>query len=283
MNWRESLKMAVLEGAYAKGAKAPSETESTTLLHLLHTFRPRTRNLTTCHEEIAVTGVESGQYQDPLVNLAPKQPQPTPATVQHPAGAPEAEQAVPEKTGTLEEVYAKGAKGPQEVEAPEAALALANSAAEAALDVIREHEVEAIDLLSREHGAEPLEASLKGRAVELWSKLAGERLFIVADEADAAKLGEPRGTIYTAAEVRKIVSIRNPEAVAEIHRWKRMFTGRLRECSLAEEGALGEGSSEVGFKVTEQPVETQHPVGDRSNRHQGLGPDKIRLCRIDAP
>lgn len=80
---------------------------------------------------------------------------------------------------------------------------------------------------------EPLEDVLKGLAVELWSDLAGERLFIVADEEDAAKLGEPRGLIYTAAEVRKIISIRNPEVVAEIHRWKRAFIGRLRECKSA--------------------------------------------------
>ena len=78
--------------------------------------------------------------------------------------------------------------------------------------------------------SEPLEDVLKGLAVELWSDLAGERLFIVADEEDAAKLGEPRGTIYTAPEVRKIISIRNPEVVAEIHNWKRTFIGKLREC-----------------------------------------------------
>lgn len=68
----------------------------------------------------------------------------------------------------------------------------------------------------------PLEEVLKGRALELY--LAdGERLFIVADEADAAKLGEPRGTIYTAAEVRRIVQVADRDVVAEVHRWKRTF------------------------------------------------------------
>ena len=74
----------------------------------------------------------------------------------------------------------------------------------------------------------PLEEVLKGRAVELY--LAdGERLFIVADEADAIKLGEPRGTIYTAAEARRIVQIADPNVVAEIHRWKRRFNATVRD------------------------------------------------------
>jgi hypothetical protein len=73
-----------------------------------------------------------------------------------------------------------------------------------------------------------LENVLKGRAVELY--LAdGDRLFIVADEADAAMLGEPRGTIYIAAEVRRIVQVADPTVVAEVHRWKREFNARVRE------------------------------------------------------
>jgi hypothetical protein len=47
-----------------------------------------------------------------------------------------------------------------------------------------------------------LEDVLKGLAVELYL-LNNERLFIVADEADAKMLGERRGMIYTAAEVRQ--------------------------------------------------------------------------------
>jgi hypothetical protein len=37
MNWRESLQIAIQQGTYAKGAKAPSVPEGPTLLHLLHT------------------------------------------------------------------------------------------------------------------------------------------------------------------------------------------------------------------------------------------------------
>ena len=73
----------------------------------------------------------------------------------------------------------------------------------------------------------PLDEVLKGRAVELY--LADDdRVFIVADEADAAKLGEPRGSVYTAAEVRCIVQVVDPNVVAEVHRWKREFNATVR-------------------------------------------------------
>ena len=55
-----------------------------------------------------------------------------------------------------------------------------------------------------------LESVLKGRVIELWSTRAG-RLFIVADDEDAALLAERRGIVYTAAEVRRIVRIDDPE------------------------------------------------------------------------
>jgi hypothetical protein len=72
-----------------------------------------------------------------------------------------------------------------------------------------------------------LESVLKGLAVELWSDAAG-RLFIVADEDDARSLGQPRGAVYTAAEIRPVVQIGDPDIVLEIHEWKRKFNGRLR-------------------------------------------------------
>jgi hypothetical protein len=68
---------------------------------------------------------------------------------------------------------------------------------------------------------------LKGRAIELWSVAAG-RIFIVADEDDAHRLGEERGTVYTADEMRLVVQITDPGIVHEIHEWKRTFNGRLR-------------------------------------------------------
>lgn len=76
--------------------------------------------------------------------------------------------------------------------------------------------------------SEPLEAVLKGQAVELyWTE--GDRLFIVADEDDARLLGQPRGVIYTAAEARWIVQITDPSVVAEVHRWKRKFNATVRD------------------------------------------------------
>lgn len=75
---------------------------------------------------------------------------------------------------------------------------------------------------------ETLEDVLKGLAIELWNEDAG-CLYIVADEDDARRLGEPRGTVYTAAEVRRVVQIGDSAKVLEIHAWKRRFDGRLRE------------------------------------------------------
>ena len=74
----------------------------------------------------------------------------------------------------------------------------------------------------------PLEDVVKGRAIELWSDALGERFWLVADEADAARLGEPRGTVYTAAEARRVVQITDAATVAEIHSWKRRFDGVIR-------------------------------------------------------
>ena len=75
---------------------------------------------------------------------------------------------------------------------------------------------------------ESLEDVLKGLAIELWSDAAGA-LFIVADEDDARRLGEPRGTVYTKAEMRRVVQIRDSATVLEIHEWKRTFNARVRE------------------------------------------------------
>ena len=74
-----------------------------------------------------------------------------------------------------------------------------------------------------------LEDVLKGLAIELWSNAAG-CLFIVADEEDALRLGESRGSVYTADELRKVVQIEDPATVLEIHQWKLKFNASLREC-----------------------------------------------------
>ena len=65
----------------------------------------------------------------------------------------------------------------------------------------------------------------------MYCDLVKETLWIVADDQDAARLvrqGEKRGTVYSAAEVRAIVTVRDPALVREIHHFKRVFDrGRL--------------------------------------------------------
>src|ERR1035438_2362657 len=74
----------------------------------------------------------------------------------------------------------------------------------------------------------PLEDVVKGLPSELGGDAAG-RLFSGADENDARRLGEPRGTVYTAAEMRRVVQIGDPSTVLEIHEWKRRFNSRVQE------------------------------------------------------
>src|ERR1017187_7544766 len=94
---------------------------------------------------------------------------------------------------------------------------------------------QALDRPKETRQPEPLEDVLKGLAIELWSDAAGG-LFIVADEDDARRLGEPRGTVYTAAEMRRVVQIGDPATVLEIHEWKGKFSGRMREGADKGEG-----------------------------------------------
>lgn len=104
------------------------------------------------------------------------------------------------------------------------------TALQPAIDALRRGKTEALALLAeplKDHSfgrVEPqsLEAVLKGLAIELWSDAAGQ-LFIVADEDDARRLGESRGTVYTPAEMRRVVQIGDPATVLEVHRWKRKF------------------------------------------------------------
>jgi hypothetical protein len=74
---------------------------------------------------------------------------------------------------------------------------------------------------------EPLEAVLRGNAIELWRK--DETFFLVADQEDAMRLGEPRGAVYTAAEARWVITITDPDLVAEVQRYKRTFNATIRE------------------------------------------------------
>ena len=73
-------------------------------------------------------------------------------------------------------------------------------------------------------------SSLKGRAVELWR--AGERFFLVADEADARAVVErgigSRGETWTAAELELVARVEDEPARNEIQAWKHLFDGRIR-------------------------------------------------------
>lgn len=97
---------------------------------------------------------------------------------------------------------------------------------------------------------QPLEAVLKGSAVELWSDAVG-RLFIVADQEDVnvtmRRFGGSRGEIYSAAEVRRVIEIGDPATVAEVHRLKREFNEL--EASIRE--YIQEARSDTGEPGTE--------------------------------
>jgi hypothetical protein len=107
-----------------------------------------------------------------------------------------------------------------------------------ALAILKERKSEAMALLSGRSEqvpvTDPLQSVLKGRAIELWSDALGERFWLVADEADVVRLGESRGTVYTAAEARRIIRIGDAVTVAEIHRWKRRFDAVV--CEPGREG-----------------------------------------------
>lgn len=79
--------------------------------------------------------------------------------------------------------------------------------------------------------AEALERVLKGQAIAMFCDLVAETIWLVADEEDAAELvrqGERRGSIYSAAEIRAVAVVDDPEVVRDVHRLKRTFdSGRL--------------------------------------------------------
>ncbi len=93
-------------------------------------------------------------------------------------------------------------------------------------------------LATAEVQQESLEDVLRGLAIELWSTTSG-RLFVVADEADACRamerLGARRGEVYTCAEARRIIAVKDPAIVAEIHGWKQRFDGVVRELRAGEQ------------------------------------------------
>jgi len=88
------------------------------------------------------------------------------------------------------------------------------------------------------------EPSLKGQAVELWRD--GDRLFIVADEADAQaamqRFSALRGEIWTRAEIELVERIPDQAICDEILRFKLDMDGKLSP-------DLGEGVSPEEWKA----------------------------------
>jgi hypothetical protein len=132
-------------------------------------------------------------------------------------------------TAIRQGTYAKGAKAPSVADDPDLLHLLHTYYPESQKGDAPTDEPDRVAIgraLDRPKKREPLEDVLKGVAIELWSDAAG-CLFIVADEDDARRLGEPSGTVYTADELRRVVQIGDPAIVLEIHEWKRTFNGRL--------------------------------------------------------
>ncbi len=129
------------------------------------------------------------------------------------------------------------------------------TALQPAIAVLRRGKTEALALLAEplkdsnlgHEKPQSLEDSLRGLAIELWSNAAG-CLFIVGNEDDARRLCEPRGTVYSASEVRRVVQIGDPAIVREIHEWKRVFDGHVREVQKRHSGR-GQGTDDAGLTV----------------------------------
>ena len=204
MNWRSYFCSSPSQSSYAKDAKVPQE----------NPFAPFAYNIRT------------SQTPKPAPeNLPDPTPSPDPRPLEEPlkGRVHECEDLSPAgiigqaiKDGVVLALSASGkisAKGQR-------------SAIDRWLPAIRQSKATIIAELMAEP---PLEGVLKGQAIELWSDSLADRFWLVADEADALKLGEPRGTIYTASEARRICAVGDTKLVAEIHDWKRRFDGIIRE------------------------------------------------------
>jgi hypothetical protein len=123
------------------------------------------------------------------------------------------------RSAVEEVLYAKGAKPPSETDRPKLSVNLDAGGREVG---------GAARLPSR---VEPLASILKGRAIAMYCDLVKETIWLVSDDADAQRLSEPRGAVYTAAEIRELVRLTDPYTVREIHAWKRQFEGVIRSIS----------------------------------------------------
>lgn len=119
---------------------------------------------------------------------------------------------------------------------------------EPAIEAIRREKQVALELLRpaapsfavAEDDACDLGTILRGHALELWADSAGGQLFIVADEADAARLRERRGAVLTVAELERVVRIEDPAMAAEVIRWKRGFDAVLSKVERVPKPHAGE-------------------------------------------
>ena len=100
------------------------------------------------------------------------------------------------------------------------------------LPTLRQHKAKIVEALGRRsdpHVNQPggpnrnLERVLKGQAIALYCDSLKQTLWLVADEEDARLLGERRGVIYTADEIRLVASIDDSEFVRDVHAFKNEF------------------------------------------------------------
>ena len=88
--------------------------------------------------------------------------------------------------------------------------------------------------------SQTLEEILKGNAVAMYCDEISQTLWLVADQEDAVKLGERRGVVYTAPEIRLVASIDDPEWVRAAHVFKDKFNAEMKPPDRACGGSEGQ-------------------------------------------
>ena len=97
------------------------------------------------------------------------------------------------------------------------------------MDYLQMADVALADYQARKLREQSLESVLKGTAICLALDATGERLWIVADEEDVRRLGEPRGETFTAEEVRIIARIDDPDIVEDLRQFKKLANSEMRD------------------------------------------------------
>ena len=96
------------------------------------------------------------------------------------------------------------------------------------LQVVRENKQGVLAALGAKNETRTLEQVLKGHAIALYCDVIKQTLWLVADEEDAHELGERRGVVYTAPEIRLVASIDDAEWVRKAHRFKDQFDVEMK-------------------------------------------------------